>query len=233
MSKNSPKRLYCFSPEVMMVTFVIESVSALYVLFKYKTTRAAQIIISIIGFLALFQFAEFMICEQTFFLTSLDWARVGYVAITILPPLAMHLGLTIAKKKHTVLLMTAYGSAAIFSIFFLFIGHGIESQQCLGNYVIFSVAPYISVPYGLYYHGWLAVGIALSLRAYMHIKETQQKKALLWLVVGYLSFILPTIVVNLLDHATLAGIPSIMCGFAIIMALTLVLKVAPLILKKK
>lgn len=231
MNKKSNIQLNCFSPLVMITTFVIEICSAAYVLFRYRMDMSARLITATLGFLALFQFAEYMICQSVFFLSSLAWAKIGYMAITILPPLTLHLGLSIAKQKNTHLLAAAYGSAAIFMTYFLFIGQGIQSSQCLGNYVIFNTAPGVSFPYGVYYHGWLLIGIFLFMRMRSQIANVERKQALVWLTIGYLSFLVPTSIVILLEPATARGIPSIMCGFAILMALCLLFKVAPLVLK--
>ncbi len=233
MNKKKSFYLYCFSPLVMLTTFLIEICAALYTLFRYKLDRIAQLIIAMLGFLSLFQLAEYMVCEGAFMLSSLDWARLGYASITILPPLGIHMGLQIAKKKNSALLAAAYGSAAIFATFFLFVGHGMQSQQCLGNYVIFSIAPYAAIPYGIYYYGWLVTGVLLAWHGRTRIANGNHKKALAWLVFGYLSFMVPTTVANMINPATIAAIPSIMCGFAIIMALTLLFKVSPLVLEEK
>ncbi|MEK7572156.1 MAG: hypothetical protein AAB553_07850 [Patescibacteria group bacterium] len=230
MKKQST--LYCFSPLVMITTFLIELGAAFFVLFRYRMTRTAQLIVAMLGFLAFFQLAEFMVCESAVFLSSLDWARLGYVAITFLPPLGIHLGLTIVQKKNPLLLLASYGSAMLFSAFFLFVGHGMQGEQCLGNYIIFAIAPYAVIPYGLYYYGWLLTGVGLFLRLRKSIKESKKRQALLWLIVGYLSFMLPTIGAHLINPETVAGAPSIMCGFAILMALSLLFKVTPLVLKE-
>ena len=59
--------------------------------------------------------------------------------------------------------------------------------------------------------------------------------ALKWLIGGYIAFILPTTIVNIINPSTIEGIPSIMCGFAVLMAIVLIGFVAPrtLELKKK
>jgi hypothetical protein len=216
----------------MIATFIIEISAAMYTVFKYHRDLNAKLIISLLVFLATFQLAEYMVCVGALGLSSLEWAKLGYVAITILPPLALHLGMSIAKKDNPRLLAAAYGSAAMFMTFFLFVGHGMQSQQCLGNYVIFKIAPYASLPYGIYYQGWLVIGIVLAWIEHGKIKDQNRQKALMWLVIGYLSFMVPSFVVSLIDRHTLAGLPSIMCGFAVLMALNLLFKVAPLILKE-
>lgn len=217
----------------MLSTFIIETGAALYTLFRYRMTRTSQLIIAMLGFLATFQLAEYMVCEGAFLLSSLDWARLGYAAITMLPPLGIHMGLQIAKKKNTKLLVAAYGSAAAFMIFFLFIGHGMQSQQCLGNYVIFKIAPSAVLPYTMYYYGWLVTGVLLAWHGRNMIANQNHKKALIWLVFGYLSFMVPTLIVNIINPATISGVPSIMCGFAVLLALTLLFKVSPLVLEDK
>ena len=44
---------------------------------------------------------------------------------------------------------------------------------------------------------------------------------------------LPTTIVNVVDPSTIEGIPSIMCGFAVILAIILLGFVAPLTLEAK
>lgn len=230
MSKSKNTTLYCFSPLVMLATFFIETSAALYTLFRYRRDLTAKLVTTLLGALAVFQLAEYMICQGAFLLSSLEWARVGYAAITILPPLGIHLGMQIAKKKNVPLLVTAYGSAFVFTTFFLFIGQGMQSQQCLGNYIIFSIAPYAVIPYTLYYYGWLFVGVYVFMNYRDHIQSQKRKQALFWLSVGYLTFIVPTTIVNIIDPKTISGIPSIMCGFAVLMAMCLLFKVSPLVL---
>jgi len=126
----------------------------------------------------------------------------------------------------------AYANAAAFIAFFLLIGNGMQGEKCLGNYVIFTVAPHATVAYGFYYYGWLLTGIHTFWRAMAKVKNEQSKQALKWLMIGYFSFLLPTSVANMVKPETLHGIPSIMCGFAVLFAFCLLFKVAPLTLKK-
>ena len=230
--QNKPSTiLYCFSPLVMVSTFMIELFAALYVLKRYQSDMTSRLIVAMLGMLAFFQLAEYMICKEAYIFSSLDWARMGYIAITLLPPLGIHLGTHIAQKKSGLLLKASYASAATFIAYFLFVGHGIQGEQCLGNYIIFSVAPQAMIPYGFYYHGWLVTSVALAWKAKSHIADVKRRSALMWLVIGYLSFMVPTLIVTALRPETRAAIPSVMCGFAILMAFCLLFKVSPLVLK--
>jgi hypothetical protein len=77
-----------------------------------------------------------------------------------------------------------------------------------------------------YYYTWLFVGIALSL--YFAIKaKSLVREALILQAAGFLVFVLPTGIVNDVSPKTISGIPSIMCGFAVLYALILVFAIVP------
>lgn len=225
-------KLYCFSPPIMLATFIIEIVFALYVVARYKLTPVSRLAVAILVGLAVFQLAEYNVCETAWGMDSLSWARIGYVAITFLPPLGLHLATKIAGKKQPLLVGSAYLAGVLFALFFLFSGQGMLGQECLGNYVIFSIAPWAVKLYAAYYYGLLALGVGYSLKAAKSIKKKSHKQALVALAVGYLAFIVPTTAANIIDPETIAGIPSIMCGFAVILAVILTLVVVPKAHKK-
>ncbi|HSE29455.1 MAG TPA: hypothetical protein VLA77_02630 [Candidatus Saccharimonadales bacterium] len=224
--KFSMGGMFCFSPPVMIATFFIEIILALAVIWKYKLNPISRLVVLILLFLAIFQVAEFMICEAWGF-GSLAWSRVGHVAITMLPPLGIHLAYEIAGAKKRALLLPAYLTAGAFVVFFLFVGGSLETAACLGNYVIFEMAKSAVWLYVLYYYGWLFATIWLCNKLIEQTKKVKTKHALYGLAAGYAAFILPTATVNLIDPSTVAGIPSIMCGFAVLLALALVFWVLP------
>jgi hypothetical protein len=211
----------------MILTFLLEIGFAAYVFFRHKLTPVSRLAIAVLVGLAIFQLAEFNVCEGAWGVDSLTWARIGYVAITLLPPLGIHLATKLAGKDQPIFIGIAYASAAVFAVIFLFVGHGMSAQECLGNYVIFSIASWSVIPYTIYYYGWLVVAVAYSIYWAMR-KKGAIRSALLALAIGYLAFIIPTTAVNIVDPSTIAGIPSIMCGFAVILALLLAIKVVPL-----
>jgi len=226
--KQKSTTLYCFSPPVMIATFAIEVALAIYALVRYKMTPILRLGVALLICLAVFQLAEYNVCEGAWGVNSLEWARIGYVAISLLPPLGMHLSTRIAGRKPGFLVALAYGSGVLFALFFLFVGQGLQSQQCLGNYVIFTIAPGALVPYTIYYYGWLAVSTVYSFVMSRRLKEIKQAHALMWLAAGYMAFVIPTTAANLIDPSTRAGIPSIMCGFAVLLAVVLAFRVLPL-----
>lgn len=211
----------------MISTFLVEIIMAGWIIWRYNLDKITRLVVLILVNLSVFQLAEFMVCEGALGLDSLQWARIGYVAITLLPPLGIHLGLRLSGQHNPFLLLVAYGTAAVFSFIFLFVGSGMQSQICLGNYVIFDIAPWAVWPYALYYFGWLLVGTVLALESAKVLKNKHQKSALRALAVGYSAFIIPSTFVAIIDPSSMAGIPSIMCGFAVLLAFILTFKVVP------
>lgn len=207
----------------MLATFLIEIVLLVYALWRYRLTPVTRLAGLLLFFLAAFQFAEYMICGALG-LTGVEWARFGFAAITLLPPLGLHLALTLAKKRLPWLLALAYASAGFFLYFFVFVAGSLYGEECRPNYVVFHVRDWLVYLYSGYYYGWLLLTTGLSLRWARHSRYGRQLRAL---AVGYAAFIVPVTLATILNPSTIAGIPSIMCGFAVLMALALVGWVLP------
>lgn len=225
MKQKSPT-FYCFSPLVMIAAFTVELALLVYVLWRYKLNAITRLVVLLLLFLAGFQLAEFMVCEGNPD-RALMWSRIGFVAITMLPPLGVHLAYALAGAKKRPWLIPSYLAAAGFVFFFAFMGESLNGHACAGNYIIFHVAEGAGILYGAYYYGLLALGVWLALHFYAEQKNKRVRRALAGLVFGYLVFIVPTATVNLINPVTVEAIPSIMCGFAVLLALVLVLVIMP------
>lgn len=215
----------------MAATFIIEISLMIYTLARYKMSPITRIVSATLFFLALFQLSEFTVCGATTMSAEL-WSRIGFVAITMLPPLGIHLISDITKRISPWLVGLAYSTGAAFAIVFSLSGAAFHGHVCAGNYAIFQLAPYLGGAYFSYYYGWLILGIALSL--FYSIKAPIAiRQALIYQVFGYLSFLLPTGIVNAINPQSIAGIPSVMCGFAVIYAIVLAFGIVPLMLQKR
>jgi predicted cobalt transporter CbtA len=216
----------------MLATIIIEIGLLIYSLIRYKFTLVTKIVTLIIFSLAMFQVAEFQTCGRVLGQSGLMWSRLGYIFITLLPPRGLHLISAISKKKPTLLHWTADASALILVTIFGLLPSAIYVALCGGNYVIFKIHEGLGWVYGFYYLGFLFAGLVLAAQ---HMKTTKknQYKALTWMIIGYLLFLIPTGVVNLIDPATIYGVPSIMCGFAVLYAIILAFKVLPRIVNHK
>lgn len=230
--KKYTGKLYCFSPPVMLATFAIELALALYALWRYKLNTLLRLVVAMLVLLAVFQFAEYMVCGGLG-LSGVDWSRVGFVAITLLPPLGIHIVHTLAAKPGASLILGAYGLSAVFVAYFVFATNAFAGNHCQGNYVIFELPPVATVFYSLYYYGAVVTGLVLAVLFARRTQKPAQKKSLYAFVIGYASFLIPTTTVNLITPETLNGIPSIMCGFAVILALTVSFGVLPRVAKRR
>lgn len=224
MFKKYQGKLYCFSPPVMLATFLIEFGLIFYTLWRYKMTTVSKLTVIILASLGIFQLAEYMVCGGLGW-SHVQWARVGYVAITLLPALGIHMLVKLADKKAPMLVGAAYASCAAFVGFYILGTEAISGQACYANYAVFYTHHAVSQWYTAYYYGWLMIGTYLAWQWGM--EQPKRRKTLHAMVLGYLVFLVPTTVFNIIDPSTLKGIPSIMCGFAVLLAFVLVIKVLP------
>ncbi len=203
----------------MLATFLIELILAAYVFVRYRMTAFGRISAAILLLLALFQMAEYQVCggNQIMF-----WSRAGFASITLLPILGLHL-ITLVTQRNNFLVF-GYLASALLILGFLFSSQALTEAICTGNYVIFGMHQELAWVFSGYYFGLLMLGI-------WEIGEkltVGKDKLLSWMLAGYLSFLIPTGVVYLLRPETMYAIPSIMCGFALIFAFILALKIVSL-----
>src|SRR4051812_32806788 len=99
MSKRKKTQLNCFSPPVMLATLTIESCLALYTLWRYKMTEISRLIVGMLLGLAIFQLAEYHVCTGLGS-QAVPWSRLGFVAITALPPIGLHMMHALAGKQE-------------------------------------------------------------------------------------------------------------------------------------
>jgi hypothetical protein len=232
MLKTKSTQFNCFSPPVMLVTLVIEFGSAIYSIWRYKMTVTTRLIVGMLIGLGVFQMAEYFVCTRHPHAEL--WSRVGFVAISTLPAFGTHLMHVLADKPKRKAVALAYLSMTAFIIFFATYSGAFVGHQCQGNYVIFQLGSKVGTAYELaYYYPWLAFGILMGARWANELMAAKGKRAyrqlqtVQALIVGYLVFIVPCAIWNTLDAASRPAIPSIMCGFAVLLALILVLYILP------
>ncbi len=217
---SNQSTFFCFTPFVSLSTFVIEILLALYVIFKYKMTKFNRLAVIIIILLGTFQLSEYMLCTTG---NQLFWAKIGTASIALLPAMGLHL-ITLLSSKSKLVTIGYIFAAAIVSLIFFNSALTIHIQ-CTGNFVILLPQNIYLQIYMYYYVGFLLIGIGKIIAALM--TPNKYNRELFWMLVAYLSFILPTIFIYIYFANTREAVPSIMCGFAIFMALILVLKIIP------
>lgn len=216
--------LSCFSPPIMIATFIIEISLAVYTFIKSRKANSDVGIVIVLVLLAVFQLSEYQICGG---FDALFWSRIGLFAITFLPVVGIYLISKLRKESH--LLRIGFLFAIAFAVFFVLVPRTITGATCGGNYIIFDIKSNVHALYGYYYMGFLFLGIWQALLGVKSDRSKKAiKKALTWFIIGYLSFILPLTLVYILIPITRIAIASIMCGFAVIFAFILAFKIAPI-----
>lgn len=208
----------------MLATFLIEFGLLFYTLWRYKMTTTVRLAVMILASLGIFQLSEYMVCGG-FGWSNIQWARVGYVAITLLPAFGIHMLVKLTDKKMPMLVSAAYASCVVFVTFYVLSTSAISGQACYANYAVFYTNHIASQWFAAYYYGWLMIGTYLAWQWGM--EQPAHRKSLHSMMAGYLVFLVPTTVFNIIDPSTIKGIPSIMCGFAVLLAFVIVAKVLP------
>lgn len=208
----------------MLVTFLIEIGLAFYTLWRYKLTTISRLAVLMLTALASFQLAEYMTCGGLGW-SHIEWARFGYVAITLLPALGISMLVKLANKKMPWLVAAAYATCASFAAFYLLGAGAVNGQACYPNYAVFYTDSSVSQYYTAYYYGWLMIGTYLAW--HWGMEQPTIRKPLHAMMFGYLVFLVPTTAFNIIDPTTIKGIPSIMCGFAVLLAFIVVFRVLP------
>lgn len=224
-------QLNCFSPPVMIATMIIETVLAVYTVWRYRMTNLTRLVTVTLVALAGFQLAEYMVCTGHGFHGE-QWSRIGFIFITLLPALGIHILHELAGRSGRRIVAAAYATMAGYIVFFLVYRTAFTGHQCTGNYVIFQLAAQVGGAYTVYYFGWLLIGIGLGLKWANELKAkgkqtARQLSTVQALIIGYLIFLVPTAIANVVSPATRSGIPSVMCGFAVLFALILSLYIMP------
>ena len=222
--KNTDVTLYCFSPAIMLWTFSIEFGLAIYTFIKSRKAHSNAGIVLGLVFLGTFQLAEYMICRGS---NPLFWSRLGLFVISFLPIFGYYLVSRI--KNDYKLVKVGFVAALGLAMFFAFYPAAVTDAACGGNYVILNIQPALYQFFGYYYFAFLLLGIWKAMAGiHEYPKKEKVKKALKWLIIGYLSFMLPATLIWAFIVPARIGISSVMCGFAIIFAFILTFKIAPI-----
>ncbi len=215
--KQDKSSFFCFTPEVMLATFIIEICIAVYAYLKFRTTLFGKLSVLTLLLLGLFQLAEYQICSGS---NQIFWARFGFIVITLLPPLGIHLVSIVTGNRN--FLQFAYTLAGVFILIFAFAPKSITGGVCGGNYIIFNTAQELYWTYGIYYLGLLFLGIFGAL-AELRTGDKKERNfsLLIWMLFGYFSFMVPMGFVYFIFPETAMSVASVMCGFALTFAIML------------
>ncbi len=199
-----------------LIFFCIEFVILITVIIFNRDHRFFWSIIFLLILLQLYQLSEFLICIG---INENVTGRIAYVIITFLPPLGYFLCTRVVGWKYHDYII-GFAVALGFSLYYLIVPNSVQLIDCNPLYAIYgnNLAWY----YGAYYFGMIVYSILFVIANLIWRREHIYTRNGIIVLIGYLSFLAPMFLMVLIDTSKyLPTITSIMCKYALLLAVTL------------
>lgn len=198
---------------ILSLLFTCIEIILLINVFIFAKHKLKFFSIIILFLLAAYQFFEFLICNLNF--QHKIFVYLAFVVITFLPPFGLLLSLRlndIKSNKYNLIFIPAL----FFTIFYLLNLEKFAVVKCTVFYASYNYP--LGFLYGLFYY--LPIVLALFVHSSkLKSKNEAAKKANKMLMVGYFSFLIPTIIAIIFYPTARNAIESIMCKFAFLFAI--------------
>ena len=212
-----------YSPLLALVTGLLEIGAGLWVLISRSPGRRRILFPTGIIFLLLagYQFAEIAVCAgpENKFLTQL-----AFLDITWLPPLGLWLGGQISAPRNHWIRISALAGMVLalgMSIWILADPGAITRSVCQVVIARYFPNRIFDQIYGLFYEGTLILTVFAGAAGMTSSDDPIGRKHWANLQTGILGFMFPAIAVSLLAPEPDGLLPSVMCHFAIVLAVSL------------
>jgi hypothetical protein len=209
----------CFAPYVSLSTFVIEFLLAAFFLLKNPRDNLNRMIALISLLLGVYQLNEFLIC-----VTGLGlFTKLAMITTAILPGLAITYALIISRKKlkaywHALI----YAPAVFFILMFILSNHLANPTICNSVFVQYSGGGLLAAFFGSYYLIYLMVSAIIFYFAASNAKSKYEERLARLGMLGMFIFTIPTFVFLLFLPALKIQFASVLCEFALLLAIELV-----------
>jgi len=211
----------CFTPLISLSTAIIEFILATILLLFFKKTIFRNFFIILIYLLGFYQLTEFMLCKGG---NTIFWAIIGFLTYNFLPAIGLHAVLKFLNKKFNILLL--YFIPILVS-FLVIIFPVFVDARCSKFFVnvktIFHNALFLnSIPfyfYIFYYAGFIIFACYLLYKDYTRQRNKIRKELDVIEISGILLMTIPTFVLILLVPFLGIEFPSVLCRFAIFVAI--------------
>jgi hypothetical protein len=212
-----------YSPLLAIITGIIELAAAAWIFLGPRLGRKRIIypIGLIFLLLAGYQFAEVGVCSRP---DLRFFTRLAFFDITWLPPLALWLGSQISRPKLRWLRAAAvidFGAALALSVWIFADPRAVTKSVCQTVIAFYAQARTFEVVYGIFYQFSLLLTIFAGVAAMALSDDSVLRKHWANLQGGILGFLLPSIAVRILVFEKPGTLPSVMCHFALILAVSL------------
>ena len=218
----------CFTPAISLTTAIVEFVLAgsIWLFFKRATVRDFSVVL--IFLLGLYQFSEFMLCTYG---VPEFWAALAMVSSGFLPAVGLHGILKFVKRKTNLFLIYLIPILIVpiaFSQNFIttaqcnrfFIEVGTLFQQSFSSFTTFLFHLYL-----VYYFGFIILICVIAYTDYKKQRSKLKKEVELFEVGGMLLMFIATAILIFLFPVLGISFPSVLCQFAIFVAISLYIAV--------
>lgn len=213
-----------YSPVLAVITGIAEFIAAGWVFLK--PGRGRKRILNPIGliflFLAGYQFAEVAVCSRP---DLMFFTRLAFFDVTWLPPLALWLGSQLSRPKMRWLRAAALvdlAAALALSVWIFADPQAITKSVCQTVIARYYHAHTFEITYGIFYQFSLVVTIFAGAAGMAFAEDGVLRKHWANLQAGILGFILPSLAVRILVEEQPGLLPSVMCHFALVLAVSLI-----------
>jgi len=196
-----------------LIIFSIEFIILLGVIIFNRDHQFFWSIVAMLALLQLYQLSEFLIC-----IGENITGRIGYVIITFLPATGYYFASKVVKWKYPDYLVF-FALATGFSLYYLIVPTSISLVNCNPLYAMYQSE--ISIPYTSYYMSSILYSILFLLAHLIWRKDKIDSKMSLVIILGYLSFLVPIILMIWIDSSFKSSVTSIMCKYALSLAVIL------------
>jgi hypothetical protein len=213
-----------YSPILAAVTGIFEAGAAAWIFIGRGAGRRRILFPAglILLLLAGYQFAEVTICRSP---EHELWTQLAFLDITWLPPLGLWLGYQIGAPRMRWLRTAALADMALalsLSAWIIAAPAAITRSVCQMVIARYFPTAAFDIAYGSFYQLSLLLTVFAGAAAMSVLGEAAARKHWANLQTGLLGFLFPALAVRILIPETEGILPSVMCHFAIALAVSLV-----------
>ena len=215
-----------YSPILSLVTGIFEIAAAVWA-FKSCGRRSILFPVGLILlFLAGYQFAEVVVCANP---GSILAARITFCNILWLPPLSIWLLFQLTRPQKQWMRIVAigyFGIAVVLAVWIFLDSNFVTKTVCSVVIAKYDNPTLLYNFYCVYYQIGLAGMLFGSAAGMAYTADPVLRKHLADFQAGTLDFILPSMLVLISISESQGKMPSVMCHFALVLAIFLVIMIA-------
>ncbi len=216
-----------YSPLLAVLTGLLEFGAGIWVFLGLRFGRKRILLPQAIIFILLagYQFAEVAVCGHS---ENRIWTQLAFFDITWLPPLGLWLCARLSAPRNRWLRTAAFFDFALAFAFSVWIF--VDPQPITRSVCQLVVARYFptaafDIAFALFYQISLLATIFGAAAGMASAEDRVLRKHLANLQTGLLGFLLPALAVRILVTEADGLMPSVMCHFAIVLAISLFISV--------